>query len=227
MDTLAQRFFSTEEQEQITQAVREMEGQTSGEIVPMVVSASHSYPEAQLTGAVLLSLPLALIAAFATSSLLWWRGEVLWLFLLFFLCFFAGARLLVRHPVLLRLFLRDERTEEEVQRAALAHFYSEGLHQTRDATGVLIYISVLERRVWILGDQGINERLAPQTWQHCVDGLARGIREKRQAAALYTAIAEIGTLLRDHFPPRTDDRNELGDLIIVDDRPARRQLVVR
>lgn len=229
MDRLAQRFLSTEEQQQVTQTVREMERQTSGEIVPMVVSASHSYPEAALTGAALLSFPLALLAAFATGNLLWWRGEVLWLFLLFFLLFFTGARLLMRSPALLRPFIRDTRAEGEVRRAALAHFYSEGLQHTRDATGVLIYISVLERRVWILGDRGINERLAPQIWQDCVDRLVQGIKEKRQGAALCAAIVEIGSLLRDHFPIKADDRNELSDLMIVDAESdaGKRQLVVR
>jgi putative membrane protein len=229
MNTLAQRFLRKEEQERITQTVREMERQTSGEIVPMVVSASHSYPEATLTGAALLSFPLALLAAFAAGNLLWWRGEVLWLFLLFFLLFFTGARLLMRSPALLRPFIRDTRAEAEVRRAALAHFYSEGLQHTRDATGVLIYISVLERKVWILGDRGINERLAPQTWQHCVDRLVQGIKEKRQGAALCATIAEIGSLLREHFPIKADDRNELSDLMIVDAESdaGKRQLVVR
>lgn len=229
MHMLAQRFLTTEEQQQVTQTVREVERQTSGEIVPMVVSASHSYPEAQLTGAALLSLPLALLAAFAAGNLLWWRGEVLWLFLLFFLLCFAGARLLMRHPALLRPFIHNARAAEEVRRAALAHFYSEGLQHTRDATGVLIYISVLEHRVWILGDRGINERLAPQTWQDCVDRLVQGIKDKRQGAALCAAIAEVGSLLREHFPIKADDRNELSDLMIVDAESdaGKRQLVVR
>jgi len=229
MQTLAQRFFTTEEQQRITRTVHQVEQRTAGEIVPMVVSASHAYPEAKITGAAVVSLPLALIAAFATSALLWWPGQVLWLFLVYCLLFFLMGLLLMRHPALLRLFIRPERAAEEVERAAVAHFYAEGLQATRDGTGVLLYISVLERRVWILGDRGINERLSPQVWQAFVDRLIQGIREKRQCEVLCAVIDEIGTLLQTHFPPKADDRNELSDLMIAgqDSGLRKRQLLVR
>jgi putative membrane protein len=229
MQTLAQRFFTTEEQQRITQTVHQVEQRTAGEIVPMVVSASHAYPEAKITGAAVVSLPLALIAAFATGSLFWWPGQVLWLFLAYFSFFFLATYLLMRLPVLLRLFIRPERAAEEVERAALAHFYAEGLQATRDGTGVLLYISVLERRVWILGDRGINERLSPQVWQAFVDRLIQGIREKRQCEVLCAVIEEIGTVLHTHFPPKADDRNELSDLLIAGQGGdlRKRQLLVR
>lgn len=219
MQTLAEKFFTTQEQEEITRTVQRVEQQTSGEIVPMVVSASHSYPEAELLGATVLALPLALAAALVTRSLFWWQGELLWLFLALLALFFVGTRLLMRYPVLLRLFLSSERAAAEVERAAFTHFYAAGLQATRDATGVLIYISVLEHRVWILGDRGINELLPPHTWEEAVSRLTEGIREKRQGAAICTAIEEIGTLLRTHFPLKQDDRNELSDLIIGEKVP--------
>lgn len=203
------------EQLEITQAVHRAEQQTAGEIVPMVVSASHAYPEAELTGAAVLALPVALAAALGTSSFFWWQGEVLWLFLGFLSVFFLCARLIVRiSPALLRLFISKQRSAIEVERAAFSHFYASGLQATRDANGVLIYISVLERRVWILGDRGINDKLPQQTWQEFVSRLSAGIRDKRQGSALCATIEEIGSLLHTHFPPKVDDRNELGDLII-------------
>ncbi len=215
MQTLAEKFFTTQEQQEINRTVQRVEQQTSGEIVPMVVSASHAYPEAELTAAAVLAGPVALAAAFIISSIFWWQGEILWLFLGGLPLFFFPARLLVRHsPWLLRQFIRRERAEAEVERAAFTHFYAAGLQATQDATGVLIYISVLERRVWILGDRGINEQLPPQTWKESVSRLTAGIREKQQAAALCATIEEIGSLLRTHFPLQQDDRNELSDLII-------------
>lgn len=229
MQTLAQRFLSAEEQQRITRTVQQVEQQTAGEIVPMVVAASHAYPEAALTGAALLSLPVALIAAWATGSFFWWHDQVLWLFLGYLTLLFPLARMLMRLPVLLRPFINGQRAEEEVERAALARFYSEGLQATREATGVLLYISVLERRVWILGDRGINERLAPQVWQEFVAALAVGIKEGRQCEALCAAIEGIGALLRTHFPFKPDDRNELDNLMIAgpDGVIAKRSLIVR
>ena len=215
MQTLAQAFFTPEEQEEITRTVQRAEQQSTGEIVPMVVSASHAYPEAELTGALVLAVPVALAATLVAGSLFWGQGETLGLFLGSGALIFPLARWLVRHSAwLLRLFLRRDRAEAEVERAAFTHFFSAGLQNTRDATGVLIYISVLERKVWILGDRGINEQLPPATWQASVSRLTAGIRNKQQCAALCATIEEIGLLLHTHFPPKEDDRNELSDLII-------------
>ena len=98
MQTLAQRFFTGEEQQRIARTIHAAEQQTTGEIVPMVVSSSHAYPEAVITGAALLALPIALLAAFAAGSLLWRQDEVVWLFLAFFPFFFFAARPLTRLP---------------------------------------------------------------------------------------------------------------------------------
>ena len=221
MHTLAEKFFTPEERQEITRTVQRAEQQTTGEIVPMVVSASHTYPEAEVTGAMVLAAPAALAAAWATGSFFWWQGEHLWLFLGFFPVLFLLARLMVRHsPTLLRLFIRRERAEAEVERAAFTHFYAAGLQATRDATGVLIYISVLERRVWILGDRGINERLPQQAWQEFVKRLTAGIKERKQSEVFCATIEEIGLLLHTHFPPKSDDRNELSDLIIDEETTA-------
>lgn len=227
MQTLAEQFFTAAEQEQISQTVRQVEQRTAGEIVPMVVSRSHSYPEAELTGALALAGPLALAVAHGLAALFWWPGEILWLFLAGLAVLVPLARLLLRRtPSLLRLFLWPARVEEEVARAALSHFYSQGLQATRESTGVLIYISVLERRVCILGDRGIHARLGAEAWQDAVDRLVAGIRDQTSCATLCAIIAEIGALLASHFPARADDRNELDDLIIADSATGGRGLLV-
>lgn len=230
MATLAERFFTPVEQRQIIRTVQRVEQQTSGEIVPMVVSASHAYPEAIQTAAAALALAAGLLATLTIGPLLWWRGELLWLFLFCFPLFFLVARAVVPSlPWLQRLFLDRRLAEAEVERAAFTAFYTEGLHATREATGVLIYISVLERRVWILGDRGINARIEPRSWQEFVDRLIRGIREGQQCEALCKVIEEIGGLLHERFPVRVDDRNELADLVIAEADGAARasRLLIR
>ena len=78
MHMLAQQFFTGEEQQQITRTIHAVEQQTTGEIVPMVVSSSHAYPEAVITGAALLALPAGRLAdrmvrtrLLAIACLLW------------------------------------------------------------------------------------------------------------------------------------------------------------
>ena len=98
---------------------------------------------------------------------------------------------------------------------ALAAFYQKGLYRTKDQTGILIFISLLERKVWILGDRGINEKIEPGHWQSLAGELARGIRVGRGGEALCRVIAGCGSELARHFPRRRDDRNELTDDIIT------------
>lgn len=223
---LAALFFTKTEQERIIETVRRVERLTTGEIVPVVISQSHAYPEALITGAAVFALPFALLSAFSLSSLLWWQGETLWLFLLFFAVFFLLARVAVAQiPSLIKFFLSPHRVEREVEQGAFTHFFSEGLHATRDATGVLIYISVLERRVWILGDSGINKKIPTGSWQLCVTRLTEGIRAGRSCEALCAVIDDIGTQLQAHFPPKDDDRDELSNLVIINDQRRPRLII--
>ena len=215
MRTLAEKFFSRHEAERVKAAVTQAEAGTSGEIVVMVVSASHTYPAAHLRAALLLSFPLALVLAYVFARLLWWPGDLLWLFLaVFCVAFLAFHLCLPVAPWLWRWFITPGQATAEVERKALLSFYSENLHHTRQATGVLVFISVLERRVWILADSGINAVLPPSTWQELVQELVSGIRGHEQGAATVRVVERIGAMLAESFPPEPDDRNELADLII-------------
>ena len=98
----------------------------------------------------------------------------------------------------------------------LTSFYRKGLNQTRDQTGVLLFISVYERRAWVLADRGINDKVPPDTWQETLDKLTIGIREHRQGEAICEAVRDCGDLLHDHFPIKSDDSDELDNLIVED-----------
>ena len=215
METLAQQFLTEAEQKRISALVQQMEQQTSGEIVPMVVSASHSYPTTMITGATVLALPLALLLMPVISGLFWLGSQNVWIFIALFMALYGLFYVLVHRFVWLkRLFLPRKQVEAEVQEAAIASFFTERLYKTKDANGILIFISVLERKVWVLADAGINARIDPGQWQSIIDLITRGIKEKRQCEAICNAIVQIGELLKTHFPIQDDDINELHNLIV-------------
>lgn len=81
-------------------------------------------------------------------------------------------------------------------------------------TGVLIFISIFEHKVWVLGDRGINSKVTPDQWGAIVTALVAGMKEKRAAEALCTAVSGVGDILKEHFPVRPDDVDELSNLII-------------
>ena len=215
MSTLAQQFLTKDEQLQVSEANRLAEGRTSGEIVPMIVSQSHDYPMASVVGAVFFSLPLALLLTPYITAPLWLGHQDMWILLVLFCLLALPTHALIKRSVIVkRFFLNTHQVDEEVQEAAVTAFFGEKLYKTKAENGILIFISVLERRVWILADNGINTRIKQQEWQEIVDLITRGIRGKRQCAALCEAISRVGDILEKHFPLEADDRDELHNLII-------------
>ena len=215
---LAESFFTAEEREAVMAAVRAAESETSGEIVVYIAPASHSHPQAATIGGFLLGLPLALLAMPWLGDFFWLGRQNVWIFLACLTLFYLPLRLLVaRTSALKRLFLFAEQVEEEVGEAALSAFYSHKLDVTRERNGVLLFISVFERRVFILADKGVNDKIDPARWRGMVDSLITAIRRGDHGPAVCRTVADIGAVLREHFPPRPDDQNELEDLIVAPD----------
>lgn len=207
---LANDFFTPEEKEGIRSAVADAERRSSGEIATMAVWESDRYREAEARGALLLAGLIAVVVAVALHQVTIWSYIPLVLVL-----FFPSLFLFRRFPRLKLPFAGPARQAEAVSERALVAFYQQGLHRTKDETGILIFISLLERRVWILGDRGINEKIPPGYWKTLADELAGGIRKGAAAQTLSHVIAQCGEELARHFPRHADDRNELPDEIFT------------
>jgi putative membrane protein len=111
-------------------------------------------------------------------------------------------------------FLGLGRVEKAVKERAVYAFYQKGVHKTEEQTGVLIFISLLERKVWILGDRGIHEKIRGDFWRSLAHELATGIKEDRAFEALCRVIEKCGAELIRHFPGKAHDKNELHDEVI-------------
>ncbi len=204
-----------EEQQAVTDAVHKTELRTSGEIVPMIVAQSDSYPLAEIRAGFLFSMPVALLLTAPVAGMFWLESTNMWVFLSLLLPLFWGATLVIRFfPGIKRYLLSGEDMEAEVQETALAAFFTERLYKTRDANGILIFISLLERRAWVIADSGISDRIPHERWQDAVSVITCGIHDKKQCQALCQAIGMIGEILENEFPIGDDDHNELHNLII-------------
>ena len=213
----AQLFFSKEEQKRICDVVHNAELKTSGELVPMIVSESHSYPMAPVRGGALVALITSLLLTAPIGEMFWLHSSNMYVFLsLFFPIFCISHFVINRSCRLKRWFLFSDEMDAEVQNAALTSFFTERLYKTRDENGILIFISLLEHRAWVIADSGINERIPKEQWQEAVSIITQGIRDKKQCEALCRAIEMIGNILEQEFPVKKDDTNELSNLIIND-----------
>ena len=209
--------FSDDDLRKIHDAVQAAERRTRGEIVPMVVPSSARYSEARYLAGLALSI-LALIALltwdFGWGQYGWQEHHPGWI-VFGVLVAYALGHWVGSLPACIRFFVSQERMAFKVRRRAELAFYEHGLHKTREGTGILIMASLLERRVQVLADKTINERVPPGTWDSLVQELIQGIKEGRQTEAFCQAIARCGDLLAQHFPARPDDNpDELADDLI-------------
>lgn len=215
MNSLSQNFLTLNEQKDITGAVHAAESKTSGEIVPLVVSESYTYPMAAIRGGILISLPLALLLTAPVAGMFWLHPCNMWVFLLLmFPIFWASFLVIQRFPRLKRFFLFQKEMTEEVEEAAHVSFFTEGLYKTKNANGILLFISLLERQAWVVADSGINDRIPVEKWKDAISIVIKGVNEKKQSRAICQAITQIGNILQKEFPIQAGDKNELHDLII-------------
>jgi putative membrane protein len=207
----AETFFSPEERERLKATTKEVESRTIGEIVVMVIDRSDHYREAETLVGVILGSLLSLIL-----TLLFFHSSI-WSFVpLSFLLFFPCRLLFKRAEALQKHFIGVRRKEEAVRLRAERSFFEKGLYRTKKNTGVLFFLSLLERKIWILADKGIYEKMDQATLNRFANEVSRGIRENRACEALIQAIQEIGVLLSKHFPITPDDTNELSDHIMTE-----------
>ncbi len=108
----------------------------------------------------------------------------------------------------IRVHIEDHIEEDVLDHAAFI-FEELGMQRTRDRNAVLIYVCVADRRIAVVGDQGINERVPPNFWQDTVAVLKLHFAAGRHVEGLCEAVRMVGEKLKAFFPHRHDDRDEL------------------
>ena len=199
------------DQDRISKAVLEAEKHTTGEIVPMIVTQSDDYPGARWR----LAIVIALLFGFLAYSFL---GDydpvwILWAQIPgLYIGYWLGA-----FGVILRPFLLSSKIDEEVYQRALQAFITRDLHATKDRTGILIMVSLLEHRVEILADTGINAKVSGDTWQKIVSNMIGNIKSGDLAEGFCIAVRECGEVLAKDFPGTHDNPDEISNKVIIED----------
>jgi putative membrane protein len=121
-------------------------------------------------------------------------------------------------PAFARLLLRRHRADLETRRYAESLFFRRGLFRTRARTAVLILISLFERRIEIIGDEGLQQRVTPAEWDGVIARMAPHLRDERPFDAVRDALDAVEALLVskgfrgdpgaiDELPNRTIEEN--------------------
>ena len=215
-------LFTDADRERIREAVAAAETRTAGEIVPYVVRASGSYPVAVWRGAsagALLAATVALAVAWGYGG--WGLG---WLYSAWAMALavalggVAGAVVGATVAPLRRRLAGGADLDETVHRRAALAFVEEEVFDTRDRTGILLFVSLFEHRIEVVGDVGINAKVEPGEWDEVVARLRAGVVRGDLAGGIVEAVGLCGDLLhRRGVAVRPDDTDELSDDVRVRD----------
>lgn len=232
--------LSREEISRIEQAVKDAELRTSAEIVPMIVHRSTLKATGDrilfwicfgilgVGGAVSLSLmgglDEALLDRFIDYMGLWPTAGLhltlasaaeLAVALAAFGIAWAAAWFFSRFDRAHRFVFPKRDLAIEAEHRAQAEFFASDLRSTTGRTGVLLFVSMLERRAVILADEAIVAKFAPATWTDVLASLVGAIRNGQMGSGYTMAIKTIGEHLERHFPIASDDKNELSNKLRI------------
>jgi putative membrane protein len=215
------------ERERVGAAVAAAEGTSAGEIVTILSDRSDGYGDVALAWSALVGLVALLALLLAPGFYLglydsltggwiheWTPRLVLGVAAMVVSLKFAGMWLLMLWRPL-RLFLTPAAIRHHRVRArAITCFKVGAERRTSGRTGILIYLSLAERRAEIVADQAIASKVQAEVWGEAMAAMLTELKAGRLADGLVAAVERVGAVLAEHFPRADDDQNELPDRLI-------------
>lgn len=212
--------LNKDDMKKIGSAVKKAESKTSGEIATAIIKESYDYAIFELMFAVIIGFLYFVIMMFFVGNFEQLLQGIFWDYSVHYLIMFYGFSTFIIITLFYfignissidRVIVPRNIRNRKVQERATRYFMESGVYNTKDRTGILIFISLMEHRVELLADSGINQKIDDKKWQNIVDNIIKGIKQKEITSHLVESIDECGELLAKHFPIQVDDENELAD----------------
>jgi putative membrane protein len=210
--TIQQRF-KPEDLERIKKAVKEAESKISGEIVPVFVEKSSNYTianyRAALLGAAAVFFLIVIFDRYVPTLAVY---DPVLIFALVMLGGFIGAvKSHYINPVK-RLMLSQSYMDQATRKRAENAFLEEEVFNTRQRTGIMIFISFFEHEVIVMADKGISKEVDQKEWDSMVRKIIDNVKQGKLVDGIEAAILRCGeVLLEKGFVISPDDVNELKD----------------
>ena len=189
----------------LAQCVKEIEESTDAELVIIVRARSGSYSHADYLFGFLLSFIVLLFLLFSPIVF-----HQIWVPIDVVIAFVAGALISSRSNFLRRLFSTEKYRLNVTRTAAAAMFYEAGIANTNAEMGILIYLSLLERKLELIADRGILRKVPSQEWNLELAELQQ-IGHAPEPRKFMAAVREFGAILISHVPATGENPNELPD----------------
>lgn len=219
--------ISADDHRLVSAAVSAAEAHSSGEIVTIVTDLSDPYRETAFAWAS--TVAFAALSAVALFPAFYqglyealtggWTydyspGQWLGIAAAFAALKWVGTFLLLQW-LPLRLALTPGIVKARRVRARATTLFRVGAEaRTAGKTGVLLYLSLRERRADIVADQAIAEKVTADVWGEAMVALLGDVRADRAGVGLAAAVTQMGAVLAAHFPKGSENPNELPDRLI-------------
>ena len=189
----------------LTNCIREIEKRTDAEVVLVIRARSHSYAQANyLFGALLafIGLNFLLFSPFSFHQF-WVPIDIVLLFVL-------GAYISSKSNAIRRWLTRQGLRDKAVRAGAAAMFYEAGIANTKAEMGVLVYLSLLERRLELIADRGVLKAVPSLEWNEILFELHQEGKHP-DSESFTVALNKFGSLLAQYLPASSENPNELPD----------------
>jgi putative membrane protein len=202
------KHFTQDQINRVTDIVAEAESHTIGEIVPIIVSRSSAIGHVKWILTALLTIAFVLTET-SVGVFHAWAAPVAFLFFYFISIGLAKISWLQR----VLTPIADE--IKQVHARAELEFYRAQIKKTSRGTGILIFVSVMERRVVVLADEGISAHYPQETWDELVKIMTTEFKQSKVFEGFEKAIRRCGEILQAKLPAAHHDTNELANSLII------------
>jgi putative membrane protein len=203
-------FFDKQARDRAAETVKQLESNSSIEVVIAVRRRAAPYLGADYLGGFILALATLCALMFLPQ---YFAPHAFPLDVT--IAFVLGALGTSRLPLLERMLTRPKIRRQNVRTAARAALFDLGVTRTRRRTGLLVYVAMLEREVELVADIGVALADLGDEWTQAAACLAAAVRGRADPDAFFAALAALGPLLTRAAPPTDDDINELPDEVDV------------
>ena len=196
----------------IRNLITQAEKRTQSEIVPMITHHSDVYPAAHFRAAIICSFLFSLALYFSPLNIinpiyfLW--IQIPGLYVGYFLGHFS---------IFKKLLITQTEMNHEVNQKAYEAFFHHNLHLTKHHNGVLILISVMEKKIKIITDAGISKKVEQKVWDEIIFQFTQKIKQGHFVAGLSDSIESVANVLETYFPATGEKLNELNNDLIIED----------
>lgn len=202
-------FLTDDAKTAFNETIQDVERQSSAELVVAVRPRSGSYLHVPLGVGVVTALATLAVLLFAPYEfgLVWFLVDPV-------LAAAVAAAVVWRFPLWSRILTRETERRRRVETAARALFVEKHLHQTRGRTGILFYVSLLERMAVLVPDIAVEPLTLDPDWQKVEARLDEALRRGADGVEVAARLAELAAVLEGPLPCPHDDVDELSNEVM-------------